>query len=82
MAATIPPQALAPLPGQPVFVQPGVPPAGIPVSAAPGTVIYYPQMQGGAGGIIMVCVVNLDVVVISYKVIFCFSLPACSVCSA
>ena len=59
MAATIPPQASAPLPGQPVFVQPGVPPVGMPVSAAPGTVIYYPQMQGGAGGIIMVCVVKL-----------------------
>ena len=57
MAATAPPQASVPYPaGQPVFVQPGVPPVGVPMAAAaPGTVLYYPQMHGGAGGILMVC---------------------------
>ena len=41
--------------GQPVFVQPGVPPVIPMAAAAPGAVYYYPQMHAGAGGILMVC---------------------------
>ena len=61
MAATAPPPATVAYPtpgGQPVFVQPGVPPVGVPMAmpaVAPGGVYYYPQVNGGAGGILMVC---------------------------
>lgn len=57
MSGPVPQQtvAVAP-PGQPIFVQPGMPPGGVPMTAPPGTVIYYPQLPGtgGAGGILMV----------------------------
>ena len=44
-----------PPPGQPMFVPPGVAPvaAPMPAMAAPGSVMYYPQMAPG-GAVIMV----------------------------
>ena len=53
-AETVPSQAAPAAPGQPMFVQPGVAPVVMPMSA-PGAVYYYPQLPGG-GGILMVCV--------------------------
>ena len=44
--------------GQPMFVPPGVAPvaAPMPAMAAPGSVMYYPQMAGGAVIMVRHCV--------------------------